>query len=350
MYDFTRVESGNERASHMQKNGLPPVYFYLPVDEWPEEGIPTSVESRPDLFFLKTAYNWTLQTYLQLRKIDFPCELTSVLPREGIVLAFRGSMLFDEKPNSKTLFVCIMGDAGPHPYAQLHIVQNPRQTQTVTQGFFIPHWPQPGLIPRDSSRGNIFKNIAYFGCPTNLAEQLKSESWAERLRSLGLNWMIIGPEAEARNDYGAIDAIIAIRSFDNNLHINKPASKLYNAWRAGTPAILGRESAFQAERKSSLDYLEAGTFDALIANLNELKCNSDLRQAMIENGKARAQELRPTELTNTWRDFIIDKGVPTYNRWCATSELKRRTFFLKRYLALKKSGLKHRVRMAASAG
>ena len=36
----------------------------------------------------------------------------------------------------------------------------------------------------------------------------------------------------------------------------KPPSKLFNSWLAGVPAVLGHESAYRAERRSDLDYIE----------------------------------------------------------------------------------------------
>jgi hypothetical protein len=40
------------------------------------------------------------------------------------------------------------------------------------------------------------------------------------------------------------------------------AIKLYNCWHAGVPAVLGAESAFRANRRSDLDYLEVQSLDA----------------------------------------------------------------------------------------
>ncbi|NES04757.1 MAG: glycosyltransferase [Okeania sp. SIO2F4] len=34
--------------------------------------------------------------------------------------------------------------------------------------YFIPHWSQPGLIPRNPKRGDGFENIVFFGREQNL--------------------------------------------------------------------------------------------------------------------------------------------------------------------------------------
>lgn len=326
----------------MSSSVTPEIFFYLPERQWPAGGIPRDADSCSGLVFLNTALAWTLQTFLRLRDAGFPCTLTSSMPEEGVVLAFRGSLDFNLKPGRGLLLVCMMADAGPHTYAQLHVVQNPRQTQTVKNSHFMPHWPQPGLIPRDRARAARFETIAYFGCPANLAKELKCDAWERRLESQGLSWRMIGPESEGQIDYSAVDAIVAVRSFDGDPHICKPASKLYNAWRAGVPAILGRESAYHAERKTELDYLEVSSPDEALEAIRMLKGDGLLRDAVVDNGFRRAEEIDAARMTQRWREFIRDVAVPAFYSWREKTDLERKVFFCRRYLGLRCSGIRNR--------
>ena len=319
------------------------IIFYLNKTDDFTKNLPKNMDKMDvdNYIKLRTNFSWSLQTYLRLKAENFPCILSNIMPDKGIVIAFRGSLPFTLKPSPKLLLVCLLGDAGSHPWAQLHVVQNPRQTLTIRDSYHIPHWPQPWLITRNSEREEQFENIAYFGDLSNLASELRCLSWQERVNSIGLNWQVMG--ADRFYDYSNVDAIVAVRSFDGRDYIHKPASKLYNAWHAGVPAILGHESAYQAERRSKLDYIEVSSPNEVISALKRLRDDKGLRKAMIENGHLRAQETSFTNLVARWRDFITQTAEPAYEHWCAASSLSRQSFFVQRFLTLRINGIKHRM-------
>ena len=292
------------------------------------------------LDFGQGVYSWTLQTYLRLKADGFPCELTQTLPSEGIVLAHRGFLPFNLRPSSRLLIVCLKADYEQHPYAQLHIVQNPAETKTIRDSYYMPHWSQPGLISRDEARGDQFENVAYFGLEKNIATELQSPSWQEQLDVLGLRWYVVS--RDRWHDYSNIDAIVAVRSFNSQDHTSKPATKLYNAWNAGVPAILGCESAYIAERKSELDYLEVASPNDAILALKRLRDHKKLRHAMILNGKIRAEETNPKRLVNRWRNLLIDGVIPVYERWCKSSNLTKQIYWASRQLEIKEKYLQPR--------
>ncbi|MEB3884270.1 hypothetical protein [Lyngbya sp. CCY1209] len=129
--------------------------------------------------------------------------------------------------------------------------------------------------------------------------------------------------------------MIAVRQFECTDNFAwKPATKLFNAWHGGVPAILGWESAYQAERKSHLDYLEVTTVEEALAALKKLRDDVLFRQSMVENGRRRAYETQPNILTQEWIEFLTDVAVPAYHRWCSNPVLHRKRFFLKRQTAL----------------
>jgi len=74
-------------------SSLPPVYFYLCKEYWFNR-LPQTIEeywswqvSNCDDRDYWGVWNWTLQTYLWLKRSGFPCELTDSMPSEGIVVA-----------------------------------------------------------------------------------------------------------------------------------------------------------------------------------------------------------------------------------------------------------------------
>ncbi|MDJ0553303.1 MAG: hypothetical protein QNJ68_02445 [Microcoleaceae cyanobacterium MO_207.B10] len=321
---------------------LPPIYFYLPKADWVED-----MPDTPNFPWTKFGigrYAWTLQTYLHLKADDFPCELVKTIPTEGIVIAHRDSFSYRLRPTSKVLMICIKADKNPHPYAQLHIVQNPQDVKNLSNSYYMPHWIQPGLVPRNPGRGDRFENIGYFGVKSNLAPELKATSWSKQLEELGLNWEFI--PRHRWYDYSNIDAIVAVRSFQRQDYTHKPASKLYNAWHAGVPAILGKELAFQSERKSELDYFEVSSVNDTIAALKRLKDNPQLCQKVRENAQHRSQETKSENTIKQWRNFLTRIATPAYYKWVNAPEWQKQLYKQKCFLNIKIDGLKRKFGLA----
>ena len=320
---------------------LPPIYFYLPQKDWLDD-----MPEQPDVYtelYGQGIYIWTLQTYLYLKADGFPCNLVGTIPDEGIVIAHRDSLPYELRPTPKVLMVCIKPDRNPHPYAQLQVVQNSQDAKKLKNSYYISHWRQPGLIPRHPERGDRFENIAYFGISYNLAPELKATSWSKQLEELGLNWQII-----PRNrwyDYSNIDTVVAVRNFQKQDYTKKPATKLYNAWHAGVPAILGKESAFQAERKNQFDYFEVSSIDDVITILKHLKNDPRLCQKVRENSKVRAKDIEPQNVVRQWRNFLTDVAIVEYERWHSSSPFSKQLYLQSCYLSIKFSAFKKRLKL-----
>lgn len=330
---------------------IPQVYFYMPKQEMLAGDVPEDADINWSDFmdcmrkpgvgskFIIGSYCWILQTFLYLRQAGFSCKITTNIPDEGIIIGQRAALPFNLKPKQNQLIICIKADCEVHHYAHLHIVQNPQEEKEFKDAFFIPLWPQPGLIPRNQSRENKFENIAFYGVSASLAPELINPNWAAQLESMGLNWQIVGEERW--HDYSDTDAVIAVRSFAQKQGYNhKPATKLYNAWLADVPAILGIDSAFRAERQSELDYLEITSIDEAIAALQRLRDNSELYQAMIKNGQARAEKFKVKSLIQKWEEFFNDVAFPAYYRWCKLSSLQQKLWLAKQQLIVTENNLR----------
>lgn len=324
---------------------MPPIYFYFPKNKLAVTTLPQKANSfwqwMSDCDAISPMQSggcfWTLQTYLYLNDYGFPCKIVDQMPDEGIIVSHRDYLDDSFRPSAKSLLVCLRADVDRHPYAQLHVVQNPHQSiprrnTNLWESHFIPHWPQPSIIPRDPNRGDIFENVTFLGNEINLVPEFRSQSWHDQLKDLGLKFQKKLNHDEW-NDYSDIDVILAIRSFGRQNEWNgKPASKLYSAWHAGVPVILGHESAFRVERKSNLDYLEATSLEEVLLSLSQLQNNANLRLAMIENGFLRAQETSPDNMVLKWKGFLTDIAVPAYEKWCSMSQIQQQMFFNARSL------------------
>lgn len=325
-----------------------PVFFYLPRHRWPVESVPASITSDyisdvSHVFFNGQWLSWTFQTYLRLAENGYPCSIVDELPEDGVIIGSRSDMPFALKPGPRQFFACTLGGAGFLPYGQVQIVQNRGQTRQWPTAFHMPHWTQPGMIPRDTARGPRFDNAAFFGHPDQLAPELHSDEWEEFLQTLGIRWHKVHKSSPRKSDYSDIDVIVAVRRFDGSAYPQKPSTKLLNAWHAGIPAILGPESEYRAERKSHLDFVEVTTYEELKNAIVRLRDDEELRARMSTNGGTRAQETTHSEMVARWVELIEEEMKPRYVEWKHQSLGQHRVFFAKRFVRVKKLSILKRM-------
>lgn len=262
---------------------------------------------------------WTVQTYLRLEQAGYDVNLSMKVPSSGTVVFHRHSLDHVKEHHSWTSgasLVCVRADKPPTPEADIEIVQN-RYSADGERTHFIPHWPQPGLEPRNSDRGASVEVLSYKGAAAHLHDSLKSDRWHNFVRKNDLQWRSDGIEWKGRDhfhsdipwtDYSDVNVVIALRSDLSCHYPNKPASKLINAWMAGVPAILGPEVAFQELRESDLDYIEAHSLDDVIEGVKRLNEDKSLYKKMAQNGKKRANEFSVEKIVKRWGKILFENG------------------------------------------
>ena len=254
--------------------------------------------------------NWVLQTYLELKRRALD---VNIVPRPvpgQICFAHYDDILLKEMP-TRCFLIGIRGDRPAIHVSQINVVQN---KHAIRQGrdFFMPHWSQPGLIPRDSSRGPAIRKIGYMGMRFNLHPSFLEPQFLRRLGELGLTLEI---REYPFQDYSDIDLILAVRPgtpYDINL---KPATKLQNAWLAGCPALVGPESAYRQYRQSELDYVEVDSPEQANHAIANLQASPHLYSAMVANGRARAIEFTHEQIAERWIQFIAGPVTDAYELW-----------------------------------
>jgi hypothetical protein len=316
----------------------PPIWFYIPPEDFAAAQRPNGSTE----FLNRPSCHWTLLTYLRLKPYMGHCRMTSMLPTAGLLIAHRVSVPFKYRPPHRLLFVCICGDATPHPYAHIQVVQNPAQAMLIKSSFHIPFWPQPDVIPRQLERGDKLENVDYFGVPEHLCSELRSHEWVQFLSNIGCRWRL--REFHEWNDFSTTDVVVAVRSFDGDSHNHKPPSKLVNAWQGEVPAVLGPESAYQALRRSDADFLEVRSFAELKSAMLTLAQDSELRRRMRENGRRRSKEITTESLTERWKVFISTVALSKYNDLVQSGRLRHLSFMMRRYCNVRRAGLIHRLR------
>jgi len=304
-----------------------PVTFFHP---YPEEVESAETVSLEDWTFWSQEGKerrraWILQTYLRLSEAGYDVSLSSTLPKQGIVVvapeehtrqAFFNQ--FSANFHRDLLLVTVRADivGFRSPYADADIVQNGRFADDE-RVFFVPHWPQPGLIPRDPARKTKIENIVFKGGFGSLRAEFRSERWYQFLDEHNLSFKIHSkhttPEGEIPpwHDYSDADLVLAVRPEfnDGGLRPEKPASKLVNAWHAGVPALLGPEYAFRELRKSELDYIEVDSISGATQAISRLLSDPEYYNSMKAHAQKRAQEFTTEKITQRWSQ-VLYKDVP----------------------------------------
>lgn len=278
-----------------------------------------------------TCHNWIYQTWNFLKESGFPCKLSTQLCNSGITIALGLTLDASFRTGARlpkdVFFVDVAADKLPHPAAHLHLVQNKIHAKLLPNSLFVPHWPQPHLIPRNPARGNRFENICFFGHAGNIAPELSSTAWRQRLqRELGLSFYIQGNRGW--HDYREVDAVLAIRNFSRARYFHKPATKLYNAWHAGVPFIGGRDSAYATDGHSGKDYLLATSPEEVFQHLKQLKEDENFRTSLIQKGFQSGASFTREATLIRWKK-LLQETLPTLaDQWQQTSLRRRRYFSL----------------------
>lgn len=215
---------------------------------------------------------WILLPYLHLKRAGCNVSISSELKPGGICVLAPYKFMMREMMTDCFTVGCRM-DWGRPVLCDMTIVQNEANVEGLSD-VFIPHWPQPGLIPRESGRGGRIETLAFKGRAFNLHEPFRSPEFRAALEGLGVRLALdFNDETRAHgwHDYSEADLVLAVRDLTKQDALIKPASKLVNARIAGTPAILGPEPAFRDLRRSDLDYFEVRTPEDVLAAVRRLK-------------------------------------------------------------------------------
>ncbi len=246
---------------------------------------------------------WIYRTFLNLSAAGADVEICHRIPDEGIVVALTGNLGNDFKSPGGIFLIGVVADGAPHPACHVHVLQNAIHAARLPRSTYIPHWPQPNLVPRDHERGDTFENLVFYGDPCNLDLGLRDPSFSKILRErLGMTLVIAG--ADSWHDYSNADCVIAIREFGSRRFLGKPATKLYNAWMAGVPFIGGNDSAFSSDGREGIDYLRCNSTGEVLSALQQLKLDPPFRNSLVIEGEQAAKDFSTEAITNRWVGYL----------------------------------------------
>jgi hypothetical protein len=298
--------------------------------EWPHIArLQESDLDREHQRFRRGIENWIVQGYLRLRRpLEALCCEVAITDRfepGAICVAHRDDLNRYANPLHRCFVVGVRADRPPVRVAEVEVVQNPLQLD-APRARFIPHWPQPGLLPRDPARGARVERAVYFGRDKSVPAWYREAGFIDALAALGVALDVRDTDW---NDYRGADLLLAHREETPSMLATKPASKLVNAWLAGVPAIVAPEPAFMALRRSDLDFIVTADARGTREAVEALARRPQLHRAMAANGLRRGAEFTVERLRERWIAFFRDEVIPEFLRWRAeTRPLVRRVRFV----------------------
>lgn len=284
-----------------------------------------------------SAQSWIYQTWLLLKEAGVPCDLATEMPSQGIVIALNSSLEFfgqwKKVVPREVFFVDIVTQHLVHPSAHFHLVQNKNRARYLPDSLFVPHWPQPHLLPRDKARGDLFENAYFVGQFYQCHQDIFSFEWLQQVRRrVGLYVEL--PSIESWHDYRNADVIIALRNDARSQHFHKPATKLYNAWHAGVPFVGGKESGYAAEGEMGKNYLQARSPAEAITHLIRLKEDLAFRKQLVKQGKEASKNVSTAAILSYWKFLVLEKLPALAEAFYQQSSQQRRYFFMRKKMIL----------------
>lgn len=267
---------------------------------------------------------WVLQTFLRLRQAGLAASLSDRLPRTGVAVfsaSHRAQIARGPVQRTSAFLLATRQDRRETLFADAEVVQNPGQADG-TRLIHVPHWPQPGLLPRDAARGDRLGRIEYKGFIGNLHADFRDPAWPRFLAEHGIEWVCDGKlYAQGAtdglqlqwNDFRATDLVLAVRPPSTDLHLRKPATKLCNAWLAGVPAMLGPESAYRHLRRDEFDFIEVGSRADAEAAILRLLREPGLYARLRQRAGERAAECTVASVAGHWLR-VLQEVVPSLAR------------------------------------
>jgi hypothetical protein len=305
-----------------------PVYFVNQATKWQNLIQSQTLPDRLEPLYeqcIEGVDVWSVQTYLHLKQRGLNVYLAAhPVPNQICVVAYHHLSLRD-LPFNSYIVACRLDSARPEICEQQTVMNKLCLEQPTDH--FIPHWPQPILLPRDPERGTSVETLSFKGGPLNLAEPFRSPAFQQQLQEMGLKftqstggWL---NQYRDWGDYREVDVVLAVRNLTLTDFAVKPPIKLINAWQAGCPAILGPEPAYQDLRQSELDYIEVNSPETALAALQQLQTQPKLYTAMVENGLRRAKEFSTDQTALRWRNLLAGPITVGYEGWRQQSPVQK---------------------------
>jgi len=291
-------------------------------------------------FISNGQWAWIIQTFVRLSEYKNNTRLTS---SESALEEAINVIFVDDYVNLKRKYkyycIVIVLDRYVYYPGDLNLIQNEAHKMPFSSAY-IPHWSQAGLIPRKENllASNNAVNLGFFGLVENSVDLV---AVLERNFGNKVKVHVRGPNNW--NDYREIDIAVGIRDFDKRKYIQKPPTKLLNAWKAGVPFIGGADSSYEQVGIDGENYLKADSEELFIATVGRLISDPLLNHTLVEKGRDAFENYTDDKISDRWVK-TLEEELTHFDQWqCSPHPIKALQVFSKycfyNYLRVKRKAL-----------
>jgi hypothetical protein len=217
--------------------------------------------------------------------------------------------------------------------------------QLGSRAVHLPALPQRGLIARGTGREGVRK-VVFKGYGNNVPGYLLEPAFREELDGRRVSLILDTPEradgADQRwHDFGEVDAMLCVRgaAADDSL-LNKPPTRLINAWCAGVIPLVEPEPAYLELVRDGVDgFVVAGPGD-ILSTLDHLSVDDELTASVFAAVRDRGQEFQTDVLLDRWIAALERASGPRYG---AAQTIARRLVVLGRFARWVTGAVRRRV-------
>jgi hypothetical protein len=261
---------------------------------------------------------WVWPLFCQLRDRNLPVSFSyALLPNAVNFIHGEVARYQLSGEDFRTHYIVgIRADFRPFPFSNIEIVQN--KISAKGNAFFMPHFPQPGLLPRRSDRCEV-ENICFSGQIENFGVDVPQ--FERDLAKLECHFVY--RKVGEWQDMEDIDVLLGFRALSKERYKTKPPTKLFNAWLAEIPFIGGYDSACEQVGTPGSDYIQVSTYEELIRMIARLKRDPEYYRKMVEAGRKRGSEYTEDKITDRWITFLDNQVLPSFLAWRAEDRSER---------------------------
>ena len=279
---------------------------------WPD--LAALAESDIDAFpqrFVGGRNSWIAQTYLRLRPAlearGFQVTTGARFLPGTISVVHRDDANGLREGAAASFMVVVRADRPPVHACDLAVAQNPLGLSDHER--FVPLWPQPGLRPRERTRGGALECLAYQGRTSSAPDWFGDPRFHHELARRNVRFDV---RERDWDDYRTVDLALAVRDESPRVLATKPATKLYNGWLAGVPVLAAPEPAYVALRCDPLDFVEVLRPADILAAIDDFRARPALYEAMVERGRERARAFDVAATRQRWLDLLEHEVAPRF--------------------------------------
>ena len=247
-------------------------------------GVDVPSDSNVVIFFKK---HFLLQRYLSLKILRIALDYPVILIRSDLTL------------EDKLIFS-----------PDVEVMPN-RSTIKENHQRFVPPLPQRGLIPRDYQRGNKVRSLGIKCNPENipnyLGQIMEQVSQFDSMIELKIDSPKSADGSDNNwNDFSDVDLslILRPRSQYPKSNARKPATRLINAWVAGTIPLVDPFPAYTELIQDKIDGFVINHPDEVAALIKTLVENPNYCAEIFANSRKRGEDYKVEAIVETWERTI----------------------------------------------